>query len=53
MTELYYWLFNKVAKSRHDGFWMWCWRRVFFMREIGKHLARRNWRQATRYLKML
>ncbi len=52
MTELYFWLFRRLANNPNQPLTLWLWRRVVIAQSIAKHLRRGNWKQALPYLRM-
>lgn len=50
IDTVYFWLYLRAPRSR---LCRWCYVRLVALREISKHLRRRNWRHALRYLKMV
>ncbi len=54
IEDFYFWIFRQVmVRRRPTWFWIWAWRRFIMVREVCKHVKRRNPRQALIYLRML
>lgn len=53
MTELYYWLFRKLAKHPRSRLLRWAYRQVAVLAQIQKHTIRGNYREAASFVRVL